>query len=82
MHGLKRLRVIDDSSEIASLYFSKLLADAGADAIQLEVPRGDPLRTGSAPGADLGGRGRTLFRYLNGSKRSVVGVLDQARPGR
>ena len=78
MHGLKELRVIDHSSEIAGPYCSKLFADAGADVIKLEAPGGDPLRTWSATGADLGGRDGALFRYLNASKRSVVGVLDAA----
>lgn len=78
MLGLKELRVVDHSSEIAGPYCSKLFADAGADVIKLELPRGDPLRTWSATGADLGGRDGALFRYLNASKRSVVGVLDGA----
>ena len=54
MHGLKELRVIDHSSEIAGPYCSKLFADAGADVIKLEASQGDPLRTWSATGADLG----------------------------
>jgi crotonobetainyl-CoA:carnitine CoA-transferase CaiB-like acyl-CoA transferase len=79
--GLKELRVIDHSSEIAGPYCSKLFADAGADVIKLETSQGDPLRTWSATGADLGGRDGALFRYLNASKRSVVGVLDEAGRG-
>ncbi|MBW2230518.1 MAG: CoA transferase [Deltaproteobacteria bacterium] len=77
MHGLKELRVIDHSSGIAGPYCSKLFADAGADVVKLEGPLGDPLRTWSGTGADLGGRDGALFRYLNASKRSVVGVLDE-----
>jgi crotonobetainyl-CoA:carnitine CoA-transferase CaiB-like acyl-CoA transferase len=78
VRGLKGLRVVDHSSGIAGPYCSKLFADAGADVIKLETPNGDPLRTWSASGADLGGRDGPLFRYLNASKRSVVGVLDEA----
>ncbi|MFP8880669.1 MAG: CoA transferase [Myxococcota bacterium] len=33
MDGLKSLRVIDQASEIAGPYCSKLFADAGADVI-------------------------------------------------
>jgi len=78
VHGLKELRVIDCSSEIAGPYCSKLFADAGADVIKLETPQGDPLRRWSATGAALGDQDGALFRYLNASKRSVVGVLDEA----
>lgn len=76
MHGLKNLRVIDHSSGIAGPYCSKLFADAGADVIKLESVNGDPLRSWSAGAADLGGEDGPLFRYLNASKRSVVGALD------
>jgi crotonobetainyl-CoA:carnitine CoA-transferase CaiB-like acyl-CoA transferase len=76
MNGLKSLRVIDHSSGIAGPYCAKLFADAGADVIKLEAPGGDPLRRTSAAGADLGGEDGGLFRYLNASKRSVVGSLD------
>ncbi len=76
MHGLKNLRVIDHSSGIAGPYCSKLFADAGADVIKLEGPGGDPLRSWSATGRDLGDEDGALFRYLNASKRSVVGGLD------
>ncbi|MBW2269096.1 MAG: CoA transferase [Deltaproteobacteria bacterium] len=82
MHGLKELRVIDHSNEIAGPYCSKLFADAGADVIKLEVPGGDPLRAWSVTGNDLGGQDGALFRYLNASKRSVIGLLDEtAREG-
>lgn len=76
MHGLKELRVVDHSTAIAGPYCSKLFADAGADVIKLEAPPGDPLRSWSATGADLGDQDGALFRYLNASKRSVVGTLE------
>ena len=78
MHGLKDLRVVDHSTGVAGPYCSKLFADAGADVIKLEPQAGDPLRDWSATGADLGGRDGPLFRYLNASKRSVTGRLDEA----
>ncbi len=72
------LRVLDLSSGIAGPYATKLLADAGADVVKVEGPGGDPLRAWSATGADLGGEDGALFRYLNTSKRSIVGALDDA----
>ena len=81
MHGLKQLRVVDCASEIAGPYCSKLFADAGADVIKLERPGGDPLRSWSASGADLGGEDGALFRYLNASKRSLVGAIDGSAEG-
>jgi crotonobetainyl-CoA:carnitine CoA-transferase CaiB-like acyl-CoA transferase len=75
MHGLKGIRVVDHSTGIAGPYASKLFADAGADVIKLESPGGDPLRAWSATGAKLEGADGALFRYLNASKRSVVGTL-------
>ncbi|MBW2395009.1 MAG: CoA transferase [Deltaproteobacteria bacterium] len=76
MHGLKGLRVVDHSTGIAGPYCSKLFADVGADVIKLEAAGGDPLRSWSTSGADLSGKDGGLFRYLNASKRSVVGALD------
>jgi crotonobetainyl-CoA:carnitine CoA-transferase CaiB-like acyl-CoA transferase len=78
MHGLRDLRVIDFSSEIAGPYCTKLLADAGADVVKVETRAGDPLRCWSASGADLGGGDGALFRFLNQSKRSVVGAPEDA----
>ena len=74
--GLRGVRVIDFSTEIAGPYATKLLADAGADVVKVEAPAGDPLRSWSASGADLGGEDGALFRFLNTSKRSVVGAPD------
>ena len=76
MHGLRDLRVIDFSSEVAGPYCSKLLADAGADVVKVESQEGDPLRHWSATRAELHDQDGALFRFLNASKRSVVG-----RPG-
>ena len=76
--GLSDIRVVDFSSEIAGPYCSKLLADAGADVVKIESTAGDPLRAYTATGADLGGEDSALFRYLNTSKRSVVGEMGEA----
>jgi crotonobetainyl-CoA:carnitine CoA-transferase CaiB-like acyl-CoA transferase len=73
IRGLRDLRVIDFSTEIAGPYCTKLLADAGADVIKVETPGGDPLRGWTASGADLRGEEGALFRFLNASKRSVIG---------
>jgi crotonobetainyl-CoA:carnitine CoA-transferase CaiB-like acyl-CoA transferase len=68
--------LVDHSSGIAGPYCSKLFADAGADVIKLEPPGGDPLRRWTSSGAELGDEDGGLFRYLNASKRSVVGTLE------
>ncbi len=75
---LRDLRVVDFSTEIAGPYATKLLADAGADVIKVESPDGDPLRRWSASGADLGGEDGALFRFLNASKRSILGAPADA----
>ncbi|HVU72855.1 MAG TPA: CoA transferase [Mycobacteriales bacterium] len=72
------LRVLDLSSEIAGPYATKLMADAGADVIKVETAEGDPLRRWSASHRDLAGDDGALFRYLNATKRAVVGDLDDA----
>jgi crotonobetainyl-CoA:carnitine CoA-transferase CaiB-like acyl-CoA transferase len=65
--------VIDLSTGIAGAYCTKLLADGGADVIKVEPPEGDPLRRWSASGAAIRpGSDGALFRYLAGSKHSVV----------
>jgi crotonobetainyl-CoA:carnitine CoA-transferase CaiB-like acyl-CoA transferase len=76
--GLSHLRVVDLSSGIAGPYCTKLLADAGADVVKVEPAEGDPTRRCTATGADLGGEDSALFRFLNTSKRSVVGRWGDA----
>ncbi len=70
------LRVLDLSSGIAGPYATKLLADAGADVVKVEAADGDPLRRWTASGADPGDEDSALFRYLNTSKRAIVGRLS------
>jgi len=70
---LSELRVLDLSTEIAGPYCTKLLADAGADVLKIELPAGDPLRRWTASGTPLApGEDGVLFRFLNTSKRGAV----------
>ena len=80
LRGLTGLRVIEWATGIAGPYTGKLLADAGADVIKIEPVGGDPLRRWTASGADLGDSEGGLFRYLNGSKRSVIGEISDDLP--
>lgn len=76
MHGLRDVRVVDFSTGIAGAYATKLMADAGADVIKVEPAGGDPSRRWSATRGHLpdGEEDAPLFRFLQGSKRSVVGA--------
>jgi crotonobetainyl-CoA:carnitine CoA-transferase CaiB-like acyl-CoA transferase len=64
---LEGVRVVDLTTDIAGPYCTKVLADAGADVVKVEPPTGDPLRSWGS-GA--------LFEFLNTSKRSVHGEVD------
>ena len=71
--------VVDLSSGIAGAYCTKLLADGGAHVVKAEPPEGDPLRRWSASGAPIpADDDGALFRFLSGSKRSVVADPDRA----
>ena len=78
MYGLRELRVLDFSQRIAGAYATKLLADAWAEVIKVEPAEGDALRRWSASGQDLAERDGALFQFLNTSKKSIVGALDDA----
>ena len=79
---LTGLRVLDASTEVAGPYATKLLADAGADVVKIESADGDPLRRWTAAGVDLPeGEDSALFRFLNTSKRSVVGAVGDLAGG-
>src|SRR5262245_22402085 len=70
---LAGVRVLDLSTQIAGPYCTKLLADAGAEVLKVELPEGDPLRRWSASGQPLGaGEDGVLFRFLNTSKRGAA----------
>ena len=79
MHGLKDLRVVDFTSNLAGPYATKHFVDAGADVIKVETEDGDPMRRWSTSGADLGDRDGALFRFLNAGKRSVVGTPEDGQ---
>jgi crotonobetainyl-CoA:carnitine CoA-transferase CaiB-like acyl-CoA transferase len=65
--------IADLSTGIAGGYCTKILADGGADVVKLEPPEGDALRSWSASGAAIPeGDDGALFRFLAGSKQSVV----------
>ncbi|MBY0278689.1 CoA transferase, partial [Candidatus Binatia bacterium] len=79
---LDGVRVLDLSTGIAGAYATKLLADAGADVLKIELPGGDPLRRWSASHAPIApGEDGALFRFLHTSKRAAV-VDDTTRAGR
>src|SRR6516164_1142956 len=69
---LDGIRVLDLSGPVGS-YGGRLLADAGADVVKVELPAGDELRrqgpfAGGAPGPE-----RSLtFAYYHANKRGVV----------
>jgi crotonobetainyl-CoA:carnitine CoA-transferase CaiB-like acyl-CoA transferase len=66
------LRVLDVSSGIAGAYATKVLVDAGAEAMVAEPPEGDALRRHTSAATPLGpGEDGVLFRYLRASTRSV-----------
>lgn len=74
---LDGVRVLELATGISGPYAGKMLCDAGADVVKLESPDGDPLRrfTASARALEPDEDG-VLFRFLNASKRSVVGDLE------
>src|SRR5687768_15404650 len=74
---LSDLVVVDLSSGIAGAYCTKLLADGGAEVINVEPPEGDPLRRWSASGATIpAGDDGALFAFLSSSKQSLVADPD------
>lgn len=76
------MRVLDLSTGIAGAYATKLLADAGADVLKIELPGGDPLRRWSASHAAIApGEDGALFRFLHTSKRAAL-VDYTTRAGR
>ncbi len=69
--ALDGVRVVDLGYGIAGGYATKLLADAGADVVKVELPDGDPLRNHSASFSPIDDHG-PLFGFLNTTKRAVV----------
>ena len=75
--ALDGVRVLDLGWGIAGGYATKLLADAGAEVVKVELPDGDPLRGYSASFAPIEDHG-PLFGFLNTSKKGMV--LDYRSP--
>lgn len=75
--ALDGVRVVDLGWGIAGGYATKLLADAGAEVVKVELPDGDPLRSYSASFSPIDDHG-PLFGFLNTTKRGVV--LDYRTP--
>lgn len=69
--ALDGVRIVDLGYGIAGGYATKLLADAGAEVVKVELPEGDPLRGYSASFAPVGDHG-PLFGFLNTTKQGVV----------
>ncbi len=69
--ALDGVRIVDLGWGIAGGYATKLLADAGAEVVKVELPDGDPLRGYSASFAAVDGYG-PLFRFLNTTKQGVM----------
>ena len=73
--ALSGLSVVDFTTTIAGPHCTRLLADLGADVVQIEPPEGDlmrsrmPLRNGAS----------TSFGQLNAGKKSVVLDLKSAK---
>ncbi|MCY3634580.1 MAG: CoA transferase [bacterium] len=76
--ALDGVRVVDLGWGIAGGYATKLLADAGAEVVKVELPEGDPLRGYSASFSPIDDHG-PLFGFLNTTKSGVV--LDYRTPG-
>lgn len=64
------LKVVEQSSGIAAAYCGKLLADAGAEVVQVEPPAGAPMRHWRFRGDPASPAG-ALFGYLAAGKKSV-----------
>jgi crotonobetainyl-CoA:carnitine CoA-transferase CaiB-like acyl-CoA transferase len=69
--ALGGLRVIDFTHFIAGPMATMILADAGADVIKIEKPRGDDQRYFAPSEASLDGQGAS-FLWANRNKRSVT----------
>jgi len=74
---LNGLRVLDCTSLVAGPFCGKLLADAGADVIKIESPKGDISRhRGPFPSDHPNPEKSLLHHYVNVNKRGVTLDLD------
>ena len=75
---LDGIRVLDLSGPVGS-YGGRLLADAGADVVKVELPAGDELRRqGPFAGRQPGPERSLAFAYYHANKRGIV--LDYRSP--
>ena len=75
---LDGIRVLDLSGPVGS-YGGRLLADAGADVVKVELPAGDELRRqGPFAGRTPGPERSLAFAYYHANKRGIV--LDYRSP--
>ena len=75
--ALGGLRVIDFTHFIAGPMATMILADAGADVIKVEKPKGDDQRYFAPAEPSLDGQGAS-FLWANRNKRSIT--LDLKHP--
>ena len=78
--GLREIRVVDLTRDIAGAYATKLFCDAGAEVLQVELPGEPGLRAVSATGSVAPGEEGALFRFLSLGKTPVraEGLEDAA----
>jgi crotonobetainyl-CoA:carnitine CoA-transferase CaiB-like acyl-CoA transferase len=76
------MRLLDVTDGIAGAYASKLLIDAGADAIVVEPAGGDPLRRWTAAATPLPpGTDGPLWRFLRSSAHATTDQPDALAAG-
>src|SRR5580700_1095613 len=74
---LQNLRLLDLTDGLPGAYCAKLLVDAGAEAIKVEPPQGDSLRSWWCSGlGDHPPETGALFQWLQASKHSVVADIE------
>ena len=74
--------MVDLSDGIAGAFCAKLFADFGADAIKVEPPSGDSIRSlGPFPGDSADPEASGMFIYLNANKRGVTVDIESVRGG-
>lgn len=78
--ALSDLRVVEYGDFVSGPYCARLLADAGADVIKVETPRGDESRRRGPFLDDVPDpEGSALYLYLNANKQGIVLDLENPR---
>ena len=76
----RKIRVLELGTGVASAYAAKLMGDAGADVVKVELPAGDPARRrGPFPGGVPDPERSGMFLALNLNKRGVTLDLPSER---